>query len=117
MAEFWTSYIWPLIIIVAQSVLMLVILLVAIAYVLLADRKIWAAVQMRRGPNVVGAFGLLQTIADAFKFLFKEVIIPDGANKVVFILAPLVTATLAFAGWAVIPLAKGWVASDINVGI
>src|SRR5260221_7896481 len=92
-------------------------MLLVVAAVILADRKIWAAVQMRRGPNVVGAFGLLQTIADAFKFLFKEVIIPDGANKVVFILAPLVTATLAFAGWAVIPLAKGWVASDINVGI
>src|SRR5215472_12650193 len=69
------------------------------------------------GPNVVGAFGLLQTIADALKFLFKEVVIPSGANKVVFMLAPLVTATLAFAGWAVIPINAGWVAADINVGI
>ena len=92
-------------------------MLLVVAAVILADRKIWAAVQMRRGPNVVGAFGLLQTIADALKFLFKEVIVPDSANKVVFFLAPIVTATLAFAGWAVIPLAKGWVASDINVGI
>ncbi len=92
-------------------------MLLVVAGVILADRKIWAAVQLRRGPNVVGAFGLLQTIADALKFLFKEVIIPDTANKVVFLLAPLVTATLAFAGWAVIPLAPGWVASDINVGI
>ncbi len=92
-------------------------LMIAVALVILADRKIWAAVQMRRGPNVVGAFGLLQTFADAFKFLLKEVIIPSGANKVVFILAPLVTATLAFAGWAVIPFADRWVVADINVGI
>jgi NADH-quinone oxidoreductase subunit H len=74
-------------------------------------------VQLRRGPNVVGPFGLLQTFADAFKFMLKEVIIPSGANKVIFILAPLVTATLAFAGWAVVPLADGWVIADINVGI
>jgi NADH-quinone oxidoreductase subunit H len=94
-----------------------IILLVSVAFWILADRKIWAAVQMRRGPNVVGAFGLLQTFADAFKFMLKEVIIPDGANKVVFLIAPLVTATLAFAGWAVIPVAQGWVASDINVGM
>ncbi|MBI3676569.1 MAG: NADH-quinone oxidoreductase subunit NuoH [Proteobacteria bacterium] len=91
--------------------------LLGVAAVILLDRKIWAAVQMRRGPNVVGAFGLLQTIADAFKFLLKEVIIPAGANKVIFILAPLVTATLAFAGWAVIPFDNGWVVSNINVGI
>ncbi len=94
-----------------------VVIMLSVAAVILADRKIWAAVQMRRGPNVVGAFGLLQTIADAFKFLLKEVVIPSGANKVVFILAPLVTATLAFAGWAVIPLADKWVVADINVGI
>src|SRR5471032_645927 len=91
--------------------------LLMVAAVILLDRKIWAAVQLRRGPNVVGPFGLLQTIADAFKFLFKEVIVPAGANKVIFILAPLVTATLAFAGWAVVPLDDGWVAADINVGI
>ncbi len=94
-----------------------VVLLVMIAYLLLADRKIWAAVQMRRGPNVVGPFGLLQTFADLFKFLFKEVIIPAGANKVIFMIAPLITVTLAFAGWAVVPLADGWVVADINVGI
>jgi NADH-quinone oxidoreductase subunit H len=93
------------------------LMLLMVAAVILLDRKIWAAVQLRRGPNVVGPFGLLQTIADAFKFLFKEVIIPAGANKVIFILAPLVTATLAFAGWAVVPLDDGWVAADINVGI
>jgi NADH-quinone oxidoreductase subunit H len=93
------------------------ILLVSVAFFILADRKVWAAVGMRRGPNVVGAFGLLQTFADAFKFLLKEAIVPSGANKVVFILAPLVTATLAFAGWAVVPIAPGWVAANINVGI
>ena len=94
-----------------------VVLLVSIAFWILADRKIWAAVQMRRGPNVVGAFGLLQTFADAFKFMFKESIIPAGANKVIFLLAPLVTTTLAFAGWAVVPLDDGWVVADINVGV
>ena len=94
-----------------------VVLLVSIAFWILADRKIWAAVQMRRGPNVVGAFGLLQTFADAFKFMFKELVVPAGANKVIFILAPLISATLAFAGWAVVPLDKGWVVADINVGV
>jgi NADH-quinone oxidoreductase subunit H len=92
-------------------------LLISVAFFILADRKIWAAVALRRGPNVVGPFGLLQTFADAFKFMFKEIIIPSGANKVIFILAPLVTATLAFAGWAVVPMADGWVIADINVGI
>jgi NADH-quinone oxidoreductase subunit H len=94
-----------------------VVLLVMIAYLLLADRKVWAAVQMRRGPNVVGAFGLLQTFADLFKFLFKEVVIPAGANKVIFMIAPLISVTLAFAGWAVVPLDNHWVVADINVGI
>ncbi len=93
------------------------LMLLMVAVVILLDRKIWAAVQLRRGPNVVGPFGVLQTFADAFKFLLKEVIIPAGANKVIFILAPLVTATLAFAGWAVVPLDDGWVAADINVGV
>src|SRR5438132_8725830 len=115
--EFWTSYLWPLIVIVAQSLLLLILLLVSIAYVLLADRKIWAAVQMRRGPNVVGPWGLLQSFADLLKFVFKEPVIPSGSNKGVFLLAPLVTCTLALAAWAVIPVAGGWVIADINVGI
>ena len=102
---------------VAQSLLLLVILLVAIAYVLYADRKIWAAVQIRRGPNVVGPWGLLQSFADLLKFVLKEPIIPAGANKGVFLLAPLVTCTLALAAWAVIPVNAGWVIADINVGI
>ena len=98
-------------------VLLCLVLMLSVAVVILADRKIWAAVQMRRGPNVVGPFGLLQTIADALKFFFKEVIIPAGANKVLFLLAPLVSVVLAFIAWAVIPFNAGWVMSDINVGI
>ncbi len=117
MAEFWTGFLWPLIIMVAQSLLLLVIQLIAIAYVLLADRKIWAAVQIRRGPNVVGPFGLLQSFADLLKFVLKEPIIPAGANKGVFLLAPLVTCTLALAAWAVIPVDAGWVIAEINVGV
>jgi NADH-quinone oxidoreductase subunit H len=117
MAEFWTQYIWPLIVMVAQSVLLLVLLLVITAYVLYADRKIWAAVQIRRGPNVVGPWGLLQSFADLLKFVVKEPIIPAGANKGVFLLAPLVTAVLALSAWAVIPVSVEWELSDLNVGI
>jgi NADH-quinone oxidoreductase subunit H len=113
----WTAYIWPLIIMVAQSVMLLVILLVGIAYILLADRKIWAAVQIRRGPNVVGPWGLFQSFADLLKFVFKEPVIPAGANKGVFLLAPLVSCVLALAAWAVIPVNLGWVIADINVGV
>src|SRR6476620_8149606 len=116
-SAFWTGFLWPLIIMVAQSVLVLVVLLVAIAYILLADRKIWAAVQLRRGPNVVGPWGLFQSFADLLKFVFKEPIIPAGANKAVFLLAPLVAVTLALAAWAVVPVADGWVIANINVGI
>ena len=117
MAEFWSEYIWPLVIMVAESVLLLVILLVVIAYVLYADRKIWAAVQLRRGPNVVGPWGLFQSFADLLKFVLKEPVIPAGANKGVFLLAPLVTCTLALAAWAVIPVSAGIVIADINVGV
>ena len=116
MEFFWTT-LWPLIVILAQSVLLLVILLVGIAYILLADRKIWAAVQMRRGPNVVGPFGLFQSFADLLKFVFKEPVIPAGSNKGVFLLAPLVTCVLALAAWAVIPVNVGWAIADLNVGI
>src|SRR5215204_678032 len=116
-SSFWTGFLWPLIVMVAQSVLLLVVLLIAIAYILLADRKIWAAVQIRRGPNVVGPWGLLQSFADLLKFVLKEPVIPSGANKGVFLLAPLVSCVLALAAWAVIPMDLGWVISDINVGI
>src|SRR5712691_7574097 len=113
MAELWSTYLWPLVVMVAQSV----VLLIAIAYVLYADRKIWAAVQIRRGPNVVGPWGLLQSFADLLKFVLKEPIIPAGANKGVFLLAPLVSCGLALAAWAVIPVGAGLVISDINVGV
>ncbi|TWF56637.1 NADH-quinone oxidoreductase subunit NuoH [Neorhizobium alkalisoli] len=113
---FWT-YVWPAIIMVAQSLLVLVLLLVSIAYILLADRKVWAAVQLRKGPNVVGPFGLFQSFADLIKFVLKEPVIPAGANKGVFLLAPLVATTLALATWAVIPFNQGWVIANINVGI
>jgi NADH-quinone oxidoreductase subunit H len=116
-SPFWTGFLWPLIVMVAQSLLLLVVLLIAIAYILLADRKIWAAVQIRRGPNVVGPWGLLQSFADLLKFVLKEPIIPAGANKGVFLLAPLVSCVLALAAWAVIPMDLGWVISDINVGV
>src|SRR4051795_12966572 len=116
-SEFWTGFLWPLIVMVAQSVLLLVALLLAIAYILLADRKIWAAVQIRRGPNVVGPWGLFQSFADLLKFVLKEPVIPSGANKGVFLLAPFVACLLALSAWAVVPLAEGWAIADINVGI
>jgi NADH-quinone oxidoreductase subunit H len=117
MNQFFWDYVFPVLIIVGQSLTLLVALLIFVAFVLLADRKIWAAVQMRRGPNVVGPFGLLQSFADLIKFVVKEPVIPSGANKGVFLLAPLVSATLALAAWAVIPLDAGWVIADINVGV
>ncbi|KPG02114.1 NADH-quinone oxidoreductase subunit NuoH [Rhodopseudomonas palustris] len=117
MADFFMTNLWPLIIVIGQSVLLLVILLISIAYILLADRKIWAAVQIRRGPNVVGPWGLLQSFADLLKFVLKEPTVPDSANKGVFLLAPLVTCVLALSAWAVIPVNAGWVIADINVGV
>ena len=117
MADFFWAYGLPLLILVGQSLALLVALLIFVAYILLADRKIWAAVQLRRGPNVVGPFGLLQSFADLIKFVLKEPIIPSGANKGVFLLAPLVSAILALAAWAVIPFDAGWVIADINVGV
>src|SRR5215211_4655370 len=116
-SSFWTGFLWPLIVMVAQSLLLLVVLLIAIAYILLADRKIWAAVQIRRGPNVVGPWGLFQSFADLLKFVLKEPTIPAGANKGVFLLAPLVSCVLSLAAWAVIPVNPNWVIADINVGI
>ena len=117
MDNFWTGYGIPFLIIVGQSLAFLVALLIITAYVLLADRKIWAAVQLRRGPNVVGPFGLLQSFADFAKFAFKEAIVPASSNKAVFLLAPLVTTTLALSTWAVIPVGDRVVIADINVGI
>ena len=117
MAEFWATYLWPFLLVAIQSFVLLAGLLIVIAYLLYADRKIWAAVQLRRGPNVVGPWGLLQSFADLLKFALKEVVIPAGSNKVIFLLAPVVTAVLALSAWAVMPVAEGWVIADINVGI
>ena len=111
------GWLLTLLIIVLKSAVLLVALLIFVAYVILADRKIWAAVQMRRGPNVVGPWGLLQSFADMLKFVLKEPVIPSGSNKIVFIIAPFITTLLALAAWAVMPVADGWVVSNINVGI
>ena len=96
---------------------LLVPILVSVAMVVWLDRRVWGLVQKRKGPNVVGPFGLLQTFADALKYIFKEIIIPASANKTVFILAPIITMTLALVSWAVIPMSEDYVLSDINVGI
>ncbi|MGI9354169.1 MAG: NADH-quinone oxidoreductase subunit NuoH [Rhizobiaceae bacterium] len=110
-------YVWPVIIMLAQSVFLLVALLLFVAYILYADRKIFAAVQMRRGPNVVGPWGLLQSFADLIKFVLKEPIIPASANKGVFLLAPLVAGVLALSAWAVVPVGPGLAVADPNLGI
>lgn len=117
MEELFYTYVLPALIIVIKSVVLIVILLIGVAYILYADRKIWAAVQLRRGPNVVGPWGTLQAFADLLKFVFKEPVIPSGANKGVFLLAPLVSAVLAISAWAVIPVSEGWAIANINVGI
>ncbi|HEX5999342.1 MAG TPA: NADH-quinone oxidoreductase subunit NuoH [Hyphomicrobiaceae bacterium] len=115
------DYLWPALVAAFFSVILLVVLLVGVAFLILFDRKVWAAVQMRRGPNVVGPFGLLQSFADLLKFVVKEPLIPAGANKGIFLLAPLVTSVLALAAWAVIPVNQDgwghWVIANINVGI
>ena len=117
MEGIFAAYVLPALIIALKSVVLLVVLLIVVAYLLYADRKIWAAVQLRRGPNVVGPWGLFQAFADLLKFVFKEPIIPSGANKGVFLLAPFVSAVLAMATWAVIPVNEGWAIANINVGI
>jgi NADH-quinone oxidoreductase subunit H len=109
--------VWMVAIILGKSLLLISALLLFVAYILLADRKIWAAVQLRKGPNVVGPFGLFQSFADLLKFVLKEPVIPAGANKGVFLLAPLVTAVLALSAWAVVPVNNGWAIADLNVGI
>jgi NADH-quinone oxidoreductase subunit H len=103
--------------IVVQSLGLLIAVLISVSMLIYFDRKVWAAVQMRRGPNVVGPWGVLQSFADLLKFILKEVIIPDSANKGVFVLAPIVTAVLALAAWAVVPVSEGWMVANINVGI
>ena len=114
---FWSGYVWPGVTIVAYILAIVVPLLVTVAYLTYAERKVMAAMQIRRGPNVVGPFGLLQPFADGLKLLMKETIIPAGSNRVVFLLAPVITFVLALVAWAVIPFDDGWVLADINVGI
>ena len=115
-AGFWTDYGFPVLMMIIESLVLIVVLLVCIAFVLLADRKIWAAAQLRRGPNVVGPFGLLQSFADLLKFILKEPVIPATSNKGLFLLAPFITVLLAVGAWAAIPVADGWVISDLNLG-
>jgi len=125
MADFWTGDVLPawntwgfaLFLMLVKSVALLVILLLIIAYLLLMDRKVWAAVHIRRGPNVVGAFGLLQSFADLLKFVFKEPLLPASSDKIVFLLAPIVAAGTAMSVWAVIPVNEGWAIANLNIGI
>ena len=117
MTELLNSDLGVFLIILAQCLVVVVAILVSLAFLLYMDRKVWAAVQLRRGPNVVGPWGLLQSFADFMKFVLKEIVIPAGADKVVFLLAPLLTFVLATIAWVVIPFADGWVISDLNVGI
>jgi len=117
MAEFWTDFLWPLILILLKIMAFILPLLLAVAYLTYAERKVIAAMHLRKGPNVVGPFGLLQPMADGLKLFIKETVVPTGANPVVFLMAPVITFTLALIGWAVIPVSDGWVVADINVGI
>ncbi len=117
MSGFFSDYVLPGVIIAGQSALLMTALLTIVAYLLYMDRKVWAAVQLRRGPNVVGPWGLLQSFADLLKFVLKEPVVPAPANKAIFLLAPLVMATLSLSAWAVIPVSAGWAIADINVGI
>ena len=117
MDSLWSTTIWPLVVIVFYVLLLVVPLLLAVAYLTYAERKIIGAMQLRQGPMTVGPYGLLQPIADGLKLLFKETIIPTGANRIVFVLAPMVTFVLAMIGWAVIPLGEGIVLANINVGV
>jgi NADH-quinone oxidoreductase subunit H len=118
MVEFFTTTnLGIFLLVLGQCLLVLVPLLVALAFLMYADRKVWAAVQMRKGPNIVGAFGLLQSFADFLKYIVKEVVVPAGADKAVFFIAPMLSFVLAVIAWAVIPFNDGWVISDINVAI
>ena len=117
MAEFFSSNLGIFVIILAQCVAVVAFVMISLLFLVYGDRKIWAAVQMRKGPNVVGAFGLLQSVADALKYVVKEVVVPSGSDKTVFLMAPMTSFVLAVIAWAVIPFSDGWVLSDINVAI
>ena len=117
MMELWTTYGWPLAVMLAQIGVILGLVLFFVAYLTYAERKVLGAMQRRQGPMTVGPLGLLQPIADGVKLLSKEMIIPSQAHRVVFLLAPMLTFMLALIAWAVIPVSPGWVLADINVGI
>lgn len=117
LSEFWHQWAAPLGLMVAHSLAVMLALLLALAFLMYADRKIWAAVQQRRGPNVVGPFGLLQSFADILKYVFKEIVVPNQANRFLFLLAPFLTLFLALSAWAVVPVAPGWAVADIHVGL
>ena len=118
MADFFSNtYLGIALVLIGQVLLVVVPLLVALAFLMYADRKVWAAVQMRRGPNVVGVYGLLQSFADFLKYMVKEVVFPAGADRAVFLLAPMISLVMSLIAWAVIPFNDGWVVSDINVAI
>ncbi|MDF3607364.1 NADH-quinone oxidoreductase subunit NuoH [Paracoccus sp. DMF-8] len=117
MAEFWSSTLGHAIILLAQGLAIIGFVMGSLIYMVYGDRKIWAAVQMRRGPNVVGPWGLLQTFADALKYVLKEIVIPAGSDKFVFFLAPFLSMTLALIAFVVVPFDEGWVMADINVAI
>ncbi|MDO5606151.1 MAG: NADH-quinone oxidoreductase subunit H, partial [Paracoccus sp. (in: a-proteobacteria)] len=117
MAEFWASPLGYAIIMLAQGLAVIAFVMISLVFMVYGDRKIWAAVQMRRGPNVVGPWGLLQTFADALKYVFKEIVVPAGADKFVFFLAPFLSMTLALIAFVAVPFGPGWVMANINVGI
>ncbi|MBC7154988.1 MAG: NADH-quinone oxidoreductase subunit NuoH [Rhodobacteraceae bacterium] len=117
MADFLQTGLGITLLIAAQGLMIIAFVMISLLFLVYGDRKIWAAVQMRRGPNVVGAFGLLQSVADALKYVVKEIVVPAGADRAVFFLAPMISFVMAVLAWAVIPFADGWVLADLNVAI
>jgi NADH-quinone oxidoreductase subunit H len=117
MSEFLSTGFGTAVLIAAQSLLIVAFVMISLLFLVYGDRKIWAAVQMRRGPNVVGPFGLLQSVADALKYVVKEIVVPAGVDRPVFFLAPMLSFVLAILAWAVIPFDDGWVLANINVAI
>ena len=117
MSDFLATPMGTLVLVSAQALLIVGFVMISLLFLVYGDRKVWAAVQMRRGPNVVGAFGLLQSVADALKYVVKEIVVPAGADRPVFFLAPMLSFVLAMLAWAVIPFNQGWILADINVAI